>query len=99
MAVLTKPKISNALRKRLQEALRHAERAAAYLRKPTVELCLHSQGTTTTEYAALSTPELRKSPHTKFCQATHLCPVEKEVGSDMAGLSFCIQHLKDLLEP
>lgn len=94
----TKPKISKALRKLLEQALQHAERAAKYIRQPTVEVCLHSKGSTTLEYVASSTLELRKSPHTKFCQATHLLPVEKEIGSDLAGLSFCIQHLKDLLE-
>jgi len=92
------PKISKALRKELMSALGHAKRAAAYLRKPTVELCLHSRGSTTTEYVALSTEDLRKSVNTKYCQSVHLQPVEKEIGSDMAGLSFCIEQLTRLLE-
>ena len=93
-----KPKINKALRKDLECALSHARRAAAFLRQPTVELCLHSSSGTTDQYVALSNEELRKSENTDYCQAVYLQPVVKEVGSDMAGLSFCIEYLSKILE-
>ena len=78
-------RLSKNQRHQLSEALRHAERALAYIMQPTVEVCRHSTGTSTCEYTRAEEPR-------------HLVPMCKDIGSDLCGLEFAIRGLKAFLK-
>ena len=78
-------RLSKSQRHQVSEALRHAERALAYIMQPTVEVCRHSTGTSACEYSRAEEPR-------------HLVPMCKDIGSDLCGLEFTIRGLKQLLK-
>lgn len=79
-------KFTKATRARLEAALRNAQRAQRFLRSERIEVCsVDTHATTTLHYS---------NPHQP---GRTLYPINKEYGSDLAGLDTAIHDLKTLL--
>ena len=66
----------------LQRILEHARRAQAFLADPSIEVCRKSTPTTTLHFVRGD---------------EGMCPIDKNVGSNLTGLEDAIKGLEDFL--
>ena len=82
---MSTPRISKALQRRIDYALRNAERAQRYLNQADVAVGrLNGHASTTLHYT-------RGDGSTFYA-------IDKQIGSDLCGLQFCIDELSSILD-
>jgi hypothetical protein len=80
-------KLTQAQTRALESVLSNARRARAYLDKSDIVIARHRKmATTTLDYTNLNTGNV-------------LCPMNKQIGSDIAGLEMAITELQRFLTP
>ena len=69
----------------------------AYLKRDDTVVCIPSQGSSTLDYQAKGTPEVRQQ--LRACPHDYLYPVAKDIGSPLARLPDALKEVDYLLNP